>query len=217
VWAADYSIYGELELLEGSRDACPFRLPGQAEDEDTGLYYNRFRWYDPELGLYLSKDPLGLFGGERLYAYVPDLFAWYDPFGLIKAPSSLRDKYGVYILTNGEAQQGYVGSAGIGKQDMYARVSTTTHRHAQALLDMPDTVVQYVPVDLDGVEDLSDRNNILRYFEQREFDNLKNKHEDMTIRNNSKARIQALAKQPKAEALIRQHHVTVGRKTTCKS
>lgn len=215
VWSADYSIYGELELLEGSRDACPFRLPGQAEDEHTGLYYNRFRWYDPELGLYLSKDPIGLLGGERLYAYVPDLFVWYDPFGLIRAPSTLPDEPGVYILTNGN--RGYVGSAGINEQGggMNSRVSSPAHEKAQRMLKKRGTVVQFVHVELPSGLNASQRNNILRHYEQIEFDGLKNK--GIKMLNNKKARIQALAKRAKVLDLIHQRRVTVGRKTTCKA
>jgi RHS repeat-associated protein len=212
VWSAGYSIYGELELPEGSRGACPFRLPGQAEDEDTGLYYNRFRWYDPALGLYLSKDPIGLLGGERLYAYVPDLFAWYDPFGLIKAPASLLDKPGVYILTNGN--EGYVGSSGIGKQGMYTRVSTPSHEKVQKLLKKPGTVVQFVEVVFpDELQDHPKiRNTILRNFEQRELDAL-TQTEGMRLGNSVRA--QAKAKQPAALKMISAYDVTARAKTTC--
>ena len=47
-------------------------LKGQYEDEETGLYYNRFRYYDPSTGAYISQDPIGLAGGSRLYGYVHD-------------------------------------------------------------------------------------------------------------------------------------------------
>ncbi|MEM9986153.1 MAG: RHS domain-containing protein, partial [Bacteroidota bacterium] len=46
-WSAETSIYGALRDLQGPREACPFRYPGQYEDVETGLYYNRFRYYDP--------------------------------------------------------------------------------------------------------------------------------------------------------------------------
>ncbi|QPA56734.1 RHS repeat-associated core domain-containing protein [Lysinibacillus sphaericus] len=41
----------------------PFRYQGQYEDEETGLYYNRFRYYSPTEGMYTQKDPIGLKGG----------------------------------------------------------------------------------------------------------------------------------------------------------
>ena len=43
--------------------------------------YNTFRYYDPELGRYVSQDPIGLMGGENLYAYVPNPAGWMDPWG----------------------------------------------------------------------------------------------------------------------------------------
>ena len=81
-WSADIGVYGELRNGVGEKGACPFRWPGQYEDAETGLYYNRFRYYDPEAGEYVSQDPIGLRGGLAPYAYVADSLAWRDPFGL---------------------------------------------------------------------------------------------------------------------------------------
>jgi RHS repeat-associated protein len=81
-WSAGWSIYGELRDLEGERYACPFRWPGQYEDAETGLYYNRYRYYDPETGQFCSQDPVRLAGGLALYAYVEDPNALIDPDGL---------------------------------------------------------------------------------------------------------------------------------------
>jgi len=82
VWGANISVYGELRALEGERHACPFRWPGQYEDLETGLYYNRFRYYDAEAGGYVSQDPIGLLGGLRPTAYVRDPNVAFDPLGL---------------------------------------------------------------------------------------------------------------------------------------
>jgi RHS repeat-associated protein len=82
LWRAEISAYGELRDQEGERHACPFRWPGQYEDAETGLYYNRFRYYDPEAGQYASQDPIGVWGGLRLYAYVGDPLGRVDPWGL---------------------------------------------------------------------------------------------------------------------------------------
>ncbi len=84
VWSADISVYGELRNLDGEREDCPFRWPGQYEDVETGLYYNQFRYYNPNLGVYISQDPIGLNGGLSVYAYVFDPLYWTDPFGLAK-------------------------------------------------------------------------------------------------------------------------------------
>ncbi|NDK99928.1 hypothetical protein GPY23_13460 [Photorhabdus bodei] len=55
---------------------------GQYEDEESGLFYNRHRYYDRETGQYLSPDPLGLNGGPNPYAYVHNPANWIDPLGL---------------------------------------------------------------------------------------------------------------------------------------
>ena len=83
VWQTDYDIYGGLRDLKGERAFIPFRQLGQYEDEETGLYYNRFRYYESSTGTYLSQDPIGLAGNNStLYNYVPDTNSWVDVFGL---------------------------------------------------------------------------------------------------------------------------------------
>ncbi|KGT97008.1 RHS repeat-associated core domain-containing protein, partial [Dickeya fangzhongdai] len=61
---------------------CELRYQGQVYDAETGLYYNRHRYFDPELGQYTSADPIGLDGGFSPYAYVHNPLEWIDPFGL---------------------------------------------------------------------------------------------------------------------------------------
>jgi RHS repeat-associated protein len=82
VWSASLDAYGDLRHVEGARSACPFRWPGQYEDEETGLYYNRFRYYDPGAGQYLTHDPLSVRGGLNVRAYVADPLRLRDPLGL---------------------------------------------------------------------------------------------------------------------------------------
>uniref|UniRef100_UPI0005EB46E5 RHS repeat-associated core domain-containing protein n=1 Tax=Escherichia coli TaxID=562 RepID=UPI0005EB46E5 len=55
---------------------------GQWQDAESGLCYNRFRYYEPETGMYLVSDPLGLLGGEQTYRYVPNPCGYVDPLGL---------------------------------------------------------------------------------------------------------------------------------------
>ena len=81
-WRAELNSYGAVRTLEGTRTGCPFRYQGQYEDAETGLCYNRFRYYDPDAGQYLSQDPIGLAGGMAAYAYVPDPTTWVDALGL---------------------------------------------------------------------------------------------------------------------------------------
>lgn len=51
-WRAELNSYGGVRTLEGTRTGCPFRYQGQHEDAETGLYYNRFRYYDRFLERY---------------------------------------------------------------------------------------------------------------------------------------------------------------------
>ena len=83
VWESELDIYGKVKQQKGEINACPFRYQGQYEDIETGLYYNRFRYYSPEEGLYLSQDPIRLAGNNpTLYAYTEDVNCFVDPFGL---------------------------------------------------------------------------------------------------------------------------------------
>ena len=84
VWQVEFDIYGRIrENLFNNKSFIPFRQLGQYEDVETGLYYNRFRYYNPETGSYISKDPIGLAGNNpNLYAYVHDSNTMVDPFGL---------------------------------------------------------------------------------------------------------------------------------------
>ena len=65
-----------------SNTAQPIRYQGQYEDEESGLYYNRRRYYDPLLGRYVNQDPIGLLGGVNNYAYPHAPAGWVDPMGL---------------------------------------------------------------------------------------------------------------------------------------
>ncbi|WP_452219465.1 DUF6531 domain-containing protein [Lacinutrix salivirga] len=83
-WEAEYDIYGKIrKLAKGVASDCPFRYQGQYEDEEIGLYYNRFRYYAAEEGVYISQDPIGLAGNNpNIYAYTKDSNSFIDPYGL---------------------------------------------------------------------------------------------------------------------------------------
>ena len=68
---------------------------GQYEDEEMGLYYNRFRYYSPDMGMYISSDPIGLAGNNpTLYGYVEDINMYLDVWGLIIIPNITRNQDG---------------------------------------------------------------------------------------------------------------------------
>ena len=79
VWARELDLYGNA--IAGDSSFIPFLYQGQYYDEEIGLAYNRFRYYSPESGTYISQDPIGLLGGMALYGYVHDSNGWIDVFG----------------------------------------------------------------------------------------------------------------------------------------
>ena len=90
-WSGQYGSFGEVSRqregfyrLSGltSLHHQPLRYAGQYADRETGLHYNLFRYYDPQVGRFTVQDPIGLAGGENLYAYAPNPFSWIDPWGL---------------------------------------------------------------------------------------------------------------------------------------
>jgi RHS repeat-associated protein len=88
-WEANYKAWGEarLTISEAARKAGlknPIRFQGQYLDEETGLHYNRFRYYDPVVGRFVSKDPAGLITGSNQQEFAPNPVQWIDPFGLWK-------------------------------------------------------------------------------------------------------------------------------------
>ena len=74
--------------------SIPFLSQGQYYDYETGLAYNRFRYYSPELGRYISQDPIGLAGGIKLYGYVEDPLYAIDILGLSPGSRALDKALG---------------------------------------------------------------------------------------------------------------------------
>jgi RHS repeat-associated protein len=82
VASLERTAFGLTATSTPSVTTTPFRFEGQYADEETGLVYNFFRYYDPEMGRYISADPLGVEGGLNLFAYCRDPVGCVDPFGL---------------------------------------------------------------------------------------------------------------------------------------
>ncbi|EKD9220692.1 RHS repeat protein, partial [Salmonella enterica] len=82
-WSAEYDVWGN-RLKEDNPQKLEqlIRLPGQQYDDETGLYYNRYRYYNPEQGRYISQDPIGLHGGLNPYTYPLNPVTEIDPLGL---------------------------------------------------------------------------------------------------------------------------------------
>ncbi|WP_299490937.1 glycohydrolase toxin TNT-related protein [uncultured Shewanella sp.] len=74
-----------LEQAANDPVSCDLRYQGQVYDQETNLYYNRFRYYDPDSCQYLTPDPIGMAGGLRPSSYVHNPMEWVDPLGLAGA------------------------------------------------------------------------------------------------------------------------------------
>lgn len=83
-WSARYQAWGRIYRYEKKEIEQPLRFQGQYEDEETGLFYNRHRYYDPDLGRYITHDPIGFFGGNNFFQYAPQPTGWIDPLGLTR-------------------------------------------------------------------------------------------------------------------------------------
>ncbi|SEK57365.1 RHS repeat-associated core domain-containing protein [Pseudomonas agarici] len=82
VWQATYKAWGSIETLAVNEVEQNLRFQGQYFDDETGLHYNTFRYYDPQVGRFITQDPIGLAGGDNLYRYAPSSIGWIDPLGL---------------------------------------------------------------------------------------------------------------------------------------
>ncbi|EMV7026864.1 hypothetical protein AADG86_000758 [Escherichia coli] len=89
LWGLALSLPADTDYPDPRGELDPEAAPGllyagQWQDAESGLCYNRFRYYEPETGMYLVSDPLGLQGGEQTYRYVPNPLGYIDPLGLAK-------------------------------------------------------------------------------------------------------------------------------------
>ncbi|ARU55414.1 hypothetical protein OLMES_1336 [Oleiphilus messinensis] len=83
VWSARYKAYGNVALKDDEEIENNLRFQGQYFDGETGLHYNRFRYYDPKSARFISIDPLGIMGGHNNYEYATNPIMWIDPYGLV--------------------------------------------------------------------------------------------------------------------------------------
>ncbi|WP_275360866.1 RHS repeat-associated core domain-containing protein, partial [Xenorhabdus bovienii] len=88
------SLYGlRLGVLGENAELNPgLQFAGQWLDEESGLVYNRFRYYSPVASCYLTPDPIGLMGGANPYSYVHNPTSWIDPLGLASCEKYYKGK-----------------------------------------------------------------------------------------------------------------------------
>ncbi|OCG05709.1 RHS repeat-associated core domain-containing protein [Gilliamella sp. wkB112] len=110
LWQADYEIWGtnkEEWHDKKTNFKQNLRYQGQYLDRETGLHYNTFRYYDPDIGRFTQPDPIGLVGGFNLYQYAPNPIDWIDPWGLKHESTTLGED----LLRVGSNQGGIVNAA----------------------------------------------------------------------------------------------------------
>ena len=143
---------------------------GQYYDDESELHYNRFRYYSPETGQYISHDPIGLLGGFNPYGYVFNPSGWIDPLGLagcpkigdeltvdsVKKGSDAPEGGGVYQFTDSGGNN-YTGST----DDFKSR---TGNHLDSGTLPVGDKVT-YTPVEMEGRSAKGER-RVRRFVEQ---------------------------------------------------
>ncbi|MBM5587525.1 RHS repeat-associated core domain-containing protein [Burkholderia pseudomallei] len=82
VWETNYSATGCAECFESEHVKQPIRLQGQYFDQESGLHYNRHRYFDSHIISFICQDPIRLHGGTNIYRYFPNTLHWIDPLGL---------------------------------------------------------------------------------------------------------------------------------------
>lgn len=114
IWQASYRVWGDAleEVREPSYiEDQNLRFQGQYLDREIGLHYNTLRFYDPDVGRFTTRDPIGLKGGINLYKYAPNPMSWVDPLGLSRCAPGTASGKGVTI-TN-KWLRGSHGNAGL--------------------------------------------------------------------------------------------------------
>ncbi|NQJ69551.1 hypothetical protein HO539_07525 [Streptococcus suis] len=85
-WGGTYQSYYKEQSLNNipiDKDHLqPIKFQGQYYDPETSLHYNRFRYYDSDVGMFIQRDQIGLLGGLNTFQYAPNPIEWVDPWGL---------------------------------------------------------------------------------------------------------------------------------------
>ncbi len=108
-WAAHFGPWGGVQRSAANVVANPIRLKGQYYDPETALHYNRFRYYSPHIGAFVSQDPLGIAAGANLYMFAVNVMMWTDPYGL--DCSSDAAKLRQNLVAAGHVEPGYPNAA----------------------------------------------------------------------------------------------------------
>nr|WP_286948115.1 RHS repeat-associated core domain-containing protein [Pseudomonas sp. UBA6718] len=166
LWSVKYRAYGSLAKVEVAEIDNPLRFQGQYFDAETGLHYNRHRYYNPGTGSFLTPDPIKLAGGLNNYQYVTNPTGWIDPLGLNACPEADGNSLGRAetpengaVVAEGApstpAPDFYVGPSGpdstlpaTGYRYMrYENDDGTVNRYADATLESKSAPTTYIGFD----------------------------------------------------------------------
>ncbi len=94
-WGGSFDTIYKRQFIDNfslkENELQPIKFQGQSLDVETGLHYNRFRYYDSDVGMFISRDPIGLLGGVNVFAYAPNPIGWIDPWGLSRCNETAKD------------------------------------------------------------------------------------------------------------------------------
>ncbi len=143
VWSAHYRAYGQISRLDRGKIDNPLRFQGQYFDQESGLHYNRHRYYNPDVGRYLTPDPVKLAGGINAYQYVPNPTGWVDPLGLsCKTTNCPEGPYSVIVPGGGldahEAAGGHLIQKHVGRTDEQLAERLKQEPHVPTASTFPD-------------------------------------------------------------------------------
>jgi len=96
-WKGTYRAWGHAEKNRDNGtgpvlNRNPLRFQRQYFDIETGLHYNRYRYYDSSLGRFIGKDPIGFTGGIYIYVHVPNPTNWTNPLELETESKTLESE-----------------------------------------------------------------------------------------------------------------------------
>ena len=133
-WGGRYTHFYKEQSLNNcailEHDLQPIRFQGQFFDSETSLHYNRFRYYDSDVGMFIQRDPIGLLGGFNVFAYAPNPIHWVDVLGL-----------DVKIVTSDKVAYKRIAES-------YAKLNTTQRgREITKRLEESSTVYKIVPAN----------------------------------------------------------------------
>ena len=115
-WGGSFDKLNNVDNLDGldvsADELQPIRFQGQSLDVETGLHYNRFRYYDSDVGMFVSRDPIQLQGNTNTFAYALNPITWIDPFGLAKTDITKATHVTYLGDKGGKPYIGYASMAG---------------------------------------------------------------------------------------------------------